>query len=114
MTTFLLRNGPPFCLKVSYLTLKASNWQKVIQNGAGIHSRLTSSDTGLPTGCVESESKSGISSYWTVRKGGPEAQKQDIAIETKQRVNNIPGPIDRVIPCRGLTSLFEKPKAHTA
>ena len=114
MQIFLQRNGPPLVLKVSSLTIKSKYWKKEFKEGAGNHSRIKSSDTVWPNGCRESESKSGISSYWTVRKGGPEALKQDIANETKQSTNSNPGPSGRVIPCCGLVSVRRNPKAHTA
>ena len=112
MQIFLQRNGPPWIKDVSPLQ-KTTYRNERISEGAGNHSRLTSSDTVLPNGCSESESKSGISSYWSVRKGGPEALKQDIAIETKQSANNTPGPSSRVIPCCGLVSL-RNPTTHTS
>jgi hypothetical protein len=108
------RHGPPLSNYVSNLSIESNKWKKEFKEGAGNYSRSTSSNTVWPNGCRESESKSGISRYWTVRKGGPEALKQEIANETKQRANNIPGPSDRVIPCCGLVSVRRNPKAHTA
>ena len=114
MQLFLQRNGPPVVMEVSSLTIKSKYWKKEFKEEAGNYSRRTSSNTVWPNGCRESESKSGISSYWSVRKGGPEALKQKIANETKQSTNNNPGPSDRVIPCCGLVSVYRNPKAHTA
>ena len=111
---FFIRYGPPKLIEVSSLAIESIYWKKEFKDLAGIHSRITSSDTVWPNGCVESESKSGISSYWTVREGGPEAQQQVIAKETKQRANNNPGPVGRVIPCRGFASLNRGVSVHTA
>lgn len=113
MKTFLLRNGPPKDQKVSPLQTSIYRNKERIPRGAGNHSRLTSSDTVLPNGCSESESKNGNSIYWTVRKGGPDAQRQVIANETKQRANKTPGPVGRVIPCRVLASEFRGTTVHT-
>ena len=114
MKTFLLRNGPPTLVNVSYLTNESRDWKIRSKAISGNHSRLTSSDTVWPNGCSESESKSGISSYWTVRKGGPEAQQQDIATETKQRANNTSWSHRQSNPLSRFTFHSEKPKAHTA
>ena len=114
MKIYLQRNGPPGALKVSPLVTESIKWKKEFKEGAGNYSRRTSSNTVWPNGCSESESKSGISSYWSVRKGGPEVLQQEIASETEQGANNNPGPSNRVIPCCGLVSSYRNPKAHTA
>ena len=114
MQIFLQRNGPPFGMEVSSLAIESIYWKKEFKDLAGNYSRRTSSNTVWPNGCRESESKSGISSYWSVRKGGPEVLQQEIANETEQGANNNPGPSDRVIPCCGLVSFYRNPKAHTA
>jgi len=67
--------------------------------------------TDWPIGCRESESKSGISSGYPMRKGGPEASLVD---HKYQGGTHIPGPVGRVIPCRGFASLNGRPKVHTA
>lgn len=111
MKTFLLRNGPP--LSPNVLSLQISTYRKKerIPKGAGNHSRLPSSDTVWPNGCVESESKSGISSGCPMRKGRPEAS---CAVANKQqRVIHTPGPVGRVISCRGLASEFRGTTVHT-
>ena len=112
MKRFLLRNGPPLSLNVSPLQVFIERNLERIPNGAGNHSRLQSIDTVWPNGCSESESKSGISSGCPMRKGRPEASPA-VVIE-QQRVIHTPGPVGRVISCRGLASEFRGTTVHTA
>ena len=99
-------------LHVPNLTNESRDWKIRSKAISGNHSRLTSSDTVWPNGCSESESKSGISSGCPMRKGRPEAS---LAVANKQwRGIHIPGPVDRVIPCRGLASSSRGTTVRTA
>lgn len=85
---------------------------RVLQSkNVGCHSHIKSSGTDWPIGCRESESKSGLSSGYPMRKGGPEASLVDFCY---QGGTHIPGPVGRVIPCRGFASLNGRRKVHTA
>ncbi len=85
---------------------------RVLQsNNVGYLSHNKSRDTDWPIGCRESESKSGLSSGYPMRKGGPEASLVDLRY---QGGTHTPGPVGRVIPCRGFASLDGRPKVHTA
>ena len=77
----------------------------------GYLSHNKSRDTDWPIGCRESESKSGLSSGYPMRKGGPEASCVDFIY---QGGTHTPGPVGRVISCRGFASLNGRPKVHTA
>ena len=70
-----------------------------------------SRDTDWPIGCSESESKSGLSSGYPMRKGGPEASHADLEDQGGIHTH---GPVDRLIPCRGFASNFGRSKVHTA
>ena len=79
--------------------------------GAGNLSRKKSRDTDLPIGCSESESKSGLSSGYLMRKGRPEASLE-VVEKQREGIHN-PGPVGRVISCQGLTLLIRGATVHT-
>jgi hypothetical protein len=83
----------------------------VLSRNVGNLSHNKSRGTDWPIGCRESESKSGISSGYPMRKGGPEASLVD---SKNQGGTHTPGPVVRVIPCEGFPSLIGRPKVHTA
>ena len=78
---------------------------------AGNLSRKKSRDTDLPIGCSESESKSGLSSGYLMRKGRPEASLE-VVEKQREGIHN-PGPVGRVISCQGLTLLIRGATVHT-
>jgi hypothetical protein len=78
---------------------------------AGNLSRQKSRDTDLPIGCSESESKSGLSSRYPMRKGRPEASLR--VVDEQRGGIHIPGPVGRLISRQGLTLLIRGATVHT-